>query len=193
MNKILKILMVSANKSETDKLKSYISNIVACNIVSVISGTEARRLCSQIEYDIAIISPPLTDEFGKELALFLSERTYSEVVFLCTLEMFYGLKENLERFGISVIHKQCDRLIFRKVILDCIKSRERAVLHYEKEHKVQLRSDEIRRINTAKQYLMKYMKFTEPQAHRYIEKKAMNTRLSRKQVASEIIEKFNSE
>ena len=41
------------------------------------------------------------------------------------------------------------------------------------------RIEEIRTISRAKTVLMKYLKFTEPQAHRYIEKQAMNNRQTR--------------
>ena len=49
------------------------------------------------------------------------------------------------------------------------------------------RIDEMRLINRAKSTLMKYLKFTEPQAHRYIEKQAMNTRQTRREVAMRIL------
>ena len=52
------------------------------------------------------------------------------------------------------------------------------------------RIEEIRVINRAKSALMKYLKFTEPQAHRYIEKQAMNNRQTRREVAEHIIEQY---
>ena len=37
---------------------------------------------------------------------------------------------------------------------------------------------------------MKYLKFTEPQAHRYIEKQAMNNRQTRREAAQKIIDTY---
>ena len=52
------------------------------------------------------------------------------------------------------------------------------------------RIEEIRTISRAKTVLMKYLKFTEPQAHRYIEKQAMNNRQTRREVAEHIIQQY---
>ena len=48
-------------------------------------------------------------------------------------------------------------------------------------------AEEIKLVNRAKSCLMQYLKFSEPQAHRYIEKQAMDTRRTRKDVAKHIL------
>ena len=48
----------------------------------------------------------------------------------------------------------------------------------------------MRTINRAKTTLMKYLKFTEPQAHKYIEKQAMNNRQTRLEVAVRILAQY---
>ena len=50
--------------------------------------------------------------------------------------------------------------------------------------------NEIRLISRAKSTLMKYLHFTEPQAHKYIEKQAMNNRCTRKEVAQKVIAQY---
>ena len=52
------------------------------------------------------------------------------------------------------------------------------------------RIEEMRTINRAKTTLMKYLKFTEPQAHKYIEKQAMNNRQTRLEVAVRILAQY---
>ena len=48
----------------------------------------------------------------------------------------------------------------------------------------------MRLINRAKCTLIEYLKFTEPQAHRYIEKQAMNNRQTRREVAEKILKTY---
>lgn len=50
-----------------------------------------------------------------------------------------------------------------------------------------MKIDEMRLINRAKCTLMQYLNLTEPEAHRYIEKQAMDTRTTRKEVAQHIL------
>ena len=56
--------------------------------------------------------------------------------------------------------------------------------------KLMVKIDEMRMINRAKCALMQYLKFTEPEAHRYIEKQAMDTRSTRKEVAQKILSTY---
>ena len=58
--------------------------------------------------------------------------------------------------------------------------------------KLQTKIEEIRLVNRAKCCLIQYLKFSEPQAHRYIEKQAMDTRQTRKEVAQRILSTYET-
>ena len=52
--------------------------------------------------------------------------------------------------------------------------------------------EELQLISRAKAVLIEYLKLTEPQAHRYIEKQAMDLGLTRPQVALNILKTYES-
>ena len=56
--------------------------------------------------------------------------------------------------------------------------------------KLQRKIEEIRLIDRAKCILIQYLQMTEPQAHKYIEKQAMNLRQSRVQMAESILKTY---
>ena len=56
--------------------------------------------------------------------------------------------------------------------------------------KLQTKIEEARLVNRAKCILIQYLKLTEPQAHRYIEKQAMDQRLSKTEVAQNILKTY---
>ena len=62
--------------------------------------------------------------------------------------------------------------------------------------RVELSEEEKRRqmkvINRAKKTLMDYLNFTEPQAHRYIEKHAMDMRVKKIEIAKGILKIYES-
>ena len=58
--------------------------------------------------------------------------------------------------------------------------------------KVYLSLEELQLISRAKAVLIEYLKLTEPQAHRYIEKQAMDLGLTRRQVALNILKTYES-
>lgn len=52
---------------------------------------------------------------------------------------------------------------------------------------------EARLIERAKEVLMEYLKMTEAQAHRYIEKQAMDMRITRREVAESILKTYENQ
>ena len=58
--------------------------------------------------------------------------------------------------------------------------------------KLQTKIEESRLINRAKCILIQYLKLTEPQAHRYIEKQAMDQRISKLEVAKNILKTYEA-
>jgi AmiR/NasT family two-component response regulator len=52
--------------------------------------------------------------------------------------------------------------------------------------------EEMEIINRAKTTLMEYLGFTEPQAHRYIEKHAMDMRVTKIEIAKNILKIYES-
>ena len=64
-------------------------------------------------------------------------------------------------------------------------------MHLEDENnKLQKKIEEIRIVDRAKLVLVQVLSMTEPQAHRYIEKQAMDMRQSRTTVAENILKTY---
>ena len=100
------------------------------------------------------------------------------------------ISEKVIDYGVCVVPKPVNKALFFQSmkILTAVRSR---VMGYQKENaKLQVKIDEIKLINRAKCVLMQYLKLTEPQAHRYIEKQAMDTRKTRKEVAQSILLRY---
>ena len=71
-------------------------------------------------------------------------------------------------------------------------TRERLRRLEEKQSSVEEKMEEIRLVNRAKWLLIEHLHMTEAQAHRYLEKKSMDTRLSRREVAQTVIRDYES-
>ena len=57
--------------------------------------------------------------------------------------------------------------------------------------KLKVKMEEIRLVNRAKLLLISELSMTEPEAHRYIEKHAMDRCVAKKQIAEEIIRTYS--
>lgn len=62
----------------------------------------------------------------------------------------------------------------------------------QENRKLHSKLEELQLISRAKAVLIEYLKLTEPQAHRYIEKQAMDLGLTRPQVALNILKTYES-
>ena len=69
-------------------------------------------------------------------------------------------------------------------------TRERLRKVEERQATVEEKIEEIRLVNRAKWLLIQYLSMTETDAHRYIEKQAMDLRTSKRRVAEDIIQTY---
>ncbi|MBQ8898803.1 MAG: ANTAR domain-containing protein [Clostridia bacterium] len=70
-------------------------------------------------------------------------------------------------------------------------ARERLRKTVEKTLSIEEKMEEIRIVNRAKWILIRELKLDEPEAHRYIEKQAMDRCISKRIVAEEIIKTYS--
>lgn len=157
-------------------------------IAAVTSGSEARRLIAgDAEPEIVVINTPLPDEFGQELSVMIAENTSAGIILICSGDIADDVGDKVSGSGVCVISKPLNvHQLSRSVKL--VSATRSRMMGLKKENADLLtRIDEMRLINRAKCTLMQYLKFTEPQAHKYIEKQAMNTRQTRREVAMRIL------
>ena len=86
------------------------------------------------------------------------------------------------------ISKAADRLYLSQPYLSQYLAKLEA-----KQQSVEERMEEIRLVNRAKWLLIQCLNMTEAQAHRYIEKQSMDTRVSKREVAQDIIKTYGGQ
>ena len=141
------------------------------------SVSEARRALLERPFDIVVISTPLPDEFGTKLALHIIDKSSAGVLLLVKAEHYPDLAARLAPQGI---------LLLQSMQLLC-GTRERLRRMEEKTATIEERMAEIRLVNRAKWALIDKQGMTEQEAHRYIEKQAMDRCVTRRSVAEEIL------
>ena len=149
--------------------------------------TSARRLLLERTFDIVVISTPLPDEFGTKLALHIIDKSSAGVLLLVKVEHYPDLAARLAPQGILLLQKPTTPpLLLQSMQLLC-GTRERLRRMEEKTATIEERMAEIRLVNRAKWALIDKQGMTEQEAHRYIEKQAMDRCVTRRSVAEEIL------
>ena len=185
-----RVLIVSA----VEKIYEYITEILPPGefspILRAASAGEAKRMLVSDEADIVIINTPLPDEFGTELALDLSGGT-AGVLLLVKNDYFDQVCYKVEREGVLTVGKPSPKqTLYGAVKLAAAMSARLAKME-RKNKTLQEKMADIRTVNRAKWLLIENLNMTERDAHYYIEKQAMNMRLSRHEVAENIIRTYD--
>lgn len=185
-----RVLIVSA----VEKIYEYITEILPPSefspILRAASAGEAKRMLVSDEADIVIINTPLPDEFGTELALDLSGGT-AGVLLLVKNDYFDQVCYKVEREGVLTVGKPSSRqTLYGAVKLAAAMSARLAKME-RKNKTLQEKMADIRTVNRAKWLLIENLNMTERDAHYYIEKQAMDMRLSRHEVAENIIRTYD--
>lgn len=148
---------------------------------------EARRLCSERVFNIVISD--FQEGEGSDFAVDISQYS-STILLLAPSQHFDQISYKVEPFGILTITKPFDQFYFYNMIKIAIAVQYKVQVLSSQTIKLKEKMEEIRLVNRAKMLLMQNHQMTEPEAHRFIEKKAMDTSQKRTTVAEEIIKEF---
>ena len=154
------------------------------------SAASARRTLLDKEYDMIIINTPLSDETGIDLSIDICENYECGVLLLVKAESADQIQERVEEFGVFVVPKPLNRQVFFSAVKFVMASRRRILAAREKENVLLNKIEDIKIIDRAKCCLIEYRNMTENEAHRYIEKQAMDQRKLKRSIADEILQKY---
>ena len=182
-----KALIVSAGNNANEYLARHIGELGYTRPTIVASGGEARRRMDSNDYEVVIINTPLPDEFGHELGMDAVQKTDAGVILLAKTGTAEQISDKLQDYGVLVLGKPFSAVQFRQTVQMAASICRRLNLVRAENAKLQDKLAQLRLVDRAKCFLIEKRGMTEAEAHRYIEKEAMNSRRTREQVAEEIL------
>ncbi|MBR1764654.1 MAG: ANTAR domain-containing protein [Ruminococcus sp.] len=149
-------------------------------------GAAKRRLLDR-NYDIVIINAPLPDDDGVRLAIDRSSGNSCAVLLLVRSEYYGEIFETVCPYGVYTLPKPPSRQLVLQAFDWLESTRERLSRLERKTVTLEDRMQEIRLVNRAKWLLITEKGLTEEEAHRLIEKLAMDRCVTKRAIAEEII------
>ena len=187
LERIFRILLVSSSKNfSTGILNALMHESYDIEVIDSIS--KAKRLVLDKEFDIIIVNSPVIDDFGLDFSI--------EQSLDCGILMFVKPEIEAEiyyktyQYGILTLTKPSSKSILLQSLRLLSSAIAKKELIYTKPKNINERLEEIKIINTAKLLLIEYKHFTEDEAHKYIEKRAMDFRQTKIKVAKKIIDEY---
>lgn len=152
----------------------------------------AKDKLSKNEYDAIVINTPLEEESGLNFSVYCAEHTKACVILIVQQERSLDAFNIVDSHGVLVISKPINKHLFHHYLIftQCFKER---LLTFERENeKLKSKLEEVNVINRAKLLLIQCLSMTEQQAHRYLEKQAMNMRTSKLSIAKQVIRTYEN-
>ncbi len=184
------VLIVSASEKFTESARALLPPTDYWPVGSVNSTGAARRRRLGAGCDRVLIQTPLRDEFGSRFAMDVCRSSGAGVLLLVKKDLYDDVYARVMEAGVMVLPVPTSTQIVTQTLRILCAARERLRRMEEKQATVEEKIEEIRLVNRAKWLLIERLQMTEAEAHRYVEKQAMDLRLSRKEVAENIINTY---
>ena len=177
-----------------EKLCELLSEILPKNEYAFLppakTAGEVRRLTMDRSVDLVILNAPLKDEFGIQLAQDLAENNMG-VLLLTGSDVSEQVSYRVEQSGVITLAKPTTKQSLYIAIRALTALRSKLLQMELKTKALQQKVADIHTVNHAKWLLIQHDNMTENDAHRFIEKQAMDMRLSRREVAESIIRTYD--
>ena len=142
------------------------------------------------EFDVVILSTPLADEFGLDLVAELKAKTSAAFIVLTKSEIADEVQSRIKFTGAFVIGRPCGKAALLQAIRFADVAGESIKRLEQENEQLEKQLEDVRVISRAKACLMQYLSITEEQAHRHIQKQAMDMRKNQREVAEDILRMY---
>jgi len=189
--RVYSVLIVSAAEGFNDALSTLLptSKYSPTNFVSNISA--AKRALAERPFDFVIINSPLPDDIGTRFAIDTGSSKETVVLLMVRAELQAEIYDKVAEHGVFVLPKPTSKPTMAVALSWLSSAREKLRKTEKKTLSIEEKMEEIRIVNRAKWLLISELKLDEPEAHRYIEKQAMDRCISKRIVAEEIIKTYS--
>ena len=189
--RVYSVLIVSAAESFNDALSALLPNSKYSPTHFVSNISTAKRALAERAFDFVIINSPLPDDVGTRYAIDTANSEESVVLLMVRTELQEEIYDKVAEHGVFVLPKPTSKPTMMTALSWLSSAREKLRKTEKKTLSIEEKMEEIRIVNRAKWLLIGELKLDEPEAHRYIEKQAMDRCVSKRVVAEEIIKTYS--
>lgn len=186
------VLLVSSSEKFNASIQPLLPPTDYWPVQTVLSVAEAQRKLLESAWDLVIINAPLPDDFGMRLAVSTCGNSGAGVLLLVRSELYNDIYSKVVSSGVLVLPKPTTLQIVAQNLRVLCATRERLRQMEEKQVSVEKKIEEIRLVNRAKWLLIECLSMTEAGAQHYIERQAMDMRISKREVAEDIIKTYKN-
>ena len=184
------ILIVSSSEKFLQSISKFLISYLHSSCTVATSLNQASRLLLERNYQILIVSSPGGDQNIIDFALNANDNYNIGILLLVSSYEYMEVFDKTNEYGILTLAKPIENNIFLQSLslliatiekMNVVKNKSKTELSFKE------KMSEIKLANEAKLLLIKHKNFSETEAHKYIEKRAMDRRVPKIYIIKEII------
>lgn len=187
---IYSVLLVSSSEKLNQSFRDLLPQNRYSPVIFVPDTASAGRCLLETGFDVVIINTPLPDDFGTRLAIDTVSTSPTGVMLLVRAEHYPDVNAQASPYGVLTVQKPTSAQMITQSLQLLCGTRERLRRMEQRTASLEEKMQEIRTVNRAKLILIEQLKMTEAEAHRFIEKQAMDRCVTRRSIAESIISTY---
>ncbi|MBQ5426720.1 MAG: ANTAR domain-containing protein [Pseudobutyrivibrio sp.] len=183
-------LIVCDNEKASAFYKCYLKENGYMDILCVESYPAAKRAITDYDFDICFINLPMAGSNSVEQVIDIAEKNVCQVLLFIKADYYDEITDRVADYGIITVSKPISKPLLWQALRHALAAQRRIGMAHRESAKLEKKLDELKVISRAKLLLIINEDMTEEEAHKQIEKNAMDLRISRYQMAIDIIKKY---
>lgn len=185
------ILLCSQKSESATVLRSFLKANGYQDIVVAADVKTAQKQITQRSFAIILVDLPFTmDRHEVSFVLSLSEASSAYVMAIIKKAQYENLRDRVEKFGIFTLSKPIHQEVLTQLLSFIKASKYRYHQMIEKQDKLVDKIKEIKLVDRAKCLMIEHEYISEEEAHKRIEKEAMDERVTRGVIAQRMIREY---
>ncbi|MBE6816635.1 MAG: ANTAR domain-containing protein [Ruminococcaceae bacterium] len=185
------MLVVSSTDNFNHAVAAMLPKASFQPVINVSTVTRARRTVAERNFDFVIINAPVGGDLGMHFAIDCSISHHALVLLLVPNEIHGDVYSKVAEHGVFTLQKPMNKATMENALRWLLTAKRKLSGAETKSTKMEDKMEEIRLVNKAKWLLISNEGLLEPEAHRFLEKEAMDRCVTKRVVAAEIIRKYS--
>ena len=183
-------LIVCDNEKASAFYKSYLKENGYIDMLLVESISAAKRAITDYDFDICFVNLPLGGSNSIEQVIDIAEKNVCQILLFIKADLYDEITDKVADYGIITVSKPISKQLLWQALRHALAAQRRIGMAHKESAKLEKKLEELKTISRAKLLLIINEDLTEEEAHKQIEKNAMDLRISRYQMAKDIIKKY---
>lgn len=187
----MSILILGKTPEICESIAQLLTEQERPDVTALTSGAAARGLDISA-FDGIIVSTPLSDEFGLDFTADIARSAKNGIVVLAKREIADEVQKKIRFTGALVLARPFNKALLMQTLRFAEIAHGSMAKLEQENRELNKQIAEMKLINRAKSMLMQYLSLTEEQAHRQIQKRAMDMRKPQSEIAEEILKTYQN-